>query len=82
MQGCVQHAFDPRVFDMVEQDAEVAMLKGFRVAFKDVDYFLEEGLVDGVVVPDKDSAIFYISVDGDVLVFRRGGGALFGWHAS
>ncbi len=63
--------FDPCVFDVSQQDAAVAMLKGLRVAFEDVEEFLDDGLVDGVVVPNKDSAILYISADGDAFVFRR-----------
>jgi hypothetical protein len=73
MQGCVQHAFDPRIFDMSQQDATVTLFEGLRVAFEDVDYFLEEGLIDGVIVPDKDSAILHISADGDVFIHRRSG---------
>ena len=43
------------------------------VAFEDVDYFLEEGLVDGVVITGNDNAILHISRDGDAFVFRRNG---------
>ena len=56
------------------------MLESLRVAFEDVEDFLDEGLVDGVVVPDEDSAVHHISADGDALVFRRGG-VLFIRHA-
>jgi hypothetical protein len=65
--------FDPCIFDMSQQNTAVAMFESFRVAFEYVDYFLEDGLVDGVVVPDKDSAILHISVDGDAFVFRSAG---------
>ncbi len=76
MQGSVQHAFDPRVFHVSQQDTSVAMLEGFRVAFEDVEEFLDDGLVDGVIVPDKHSAILHISDNGDVLISRRIGLAL------
>ncbi len=73
MQGCVHHTFDPCVFHMSQQDAAVAVFEGLGVAFEDVEEFLEEGLIDGVVVPDKDSAILHVSADGDAFVFRSAG---------
>ena len=39
-------------------------------AQEDVEELLDDGLVDDVAVPDKDSAIPHISVDGNVLVFK------------
>lgn len=72
MQGCVQHAFDPCVFDVSQQNAAVALFEGLCVTFEDVEEFLDDGrLVDGIIVPDNDSAIPHISVDGDALVLGR-----------
>jgi hypothetical protein len=56
--------FDPCVFDVSQQDAAVTVLHAFGVAFEDVEEFLDES----VVVPDNDSAVHNISVDGDVFV--------------
>ena len=56
---------------MSQQKAAVALVKGFGVAFEDVEEFLDDGLVDGVVVPDIDSAILHISADGDAIVCKR-----------
>jgi hypothetical protein len=67
--GRFQHAFDPGIFDVSQQDVAVALFESLRVAFEDVEEFLDDGLVDGIVVPDDDVAIPHISVDGDVVVF-------------
>jgi hypothetical protein len=69
MQGCVQYAFDPRVFDMVEQDAAVALFESLRVAFEDVEDFLDEGrLLDDVVVPDDYVMTHDVTANDDLFV--------------
>jgi len=65
MQGSIQHAFDPCVFYVIEQDAAVALLEGFRVTFEDVEEFLD----NGIVIPRNDNTIPNISADGDVVIF-------------
>ena len=68
-----QHAFDPRVFDVSQQDAAVALFERLRVTFEDVEDYLDDGLfVDDVIVPNDDN-VAHISADGDVLIFRRRG---------
>jgi hypothetical protein len=65
--------------DAAQEDqvnAVVAMFERFRVAFEDVDYFLEEGCV---IVPNDDNAVHNVSADGDALVFR-GSRSLFISH--
>ena len=66
--------FDPCVFHVSQQDAAVAMLESLGVAFEDVEELLDDGrLVDRVIVPRNDNAIFHISANGDVFIFRREG---------
>ena len=64
MQGGVEDAFDPGVFDVVERNTAVALFESLRVAFEDVEEFLDDGLVDGVFISH------HISVNGDAVVFR------------
>jgi hypothetical protein len=69
VQGGVQHAFDPRVFDVVEQDAAIALFEGLRVAFEDVEEFLDDGrLLDDVVVPDDYVMTHDVTANDDLFV--------------
>jgi hypothetical protein len=63
-----------------EGDEAVALFESLSVTFEDVEEFLDDGLVNGVVVPDDDVAIPHISTDGDVVVFLRGRRFLVGCH--
>ena len=69
---------------MSQQDAAVAMFESLRVAFEDVEEFLDDGCLLGnyIVVPDNDSAVHHVSTDGDAFAFRRSGFPLIRGHGS
>jgi hypothetical protein len=59
--------FDPGVFHVPQQDAAVALFDCFRVAFEDVEEFLDDGLV---VVPNDDNAVHNVPADRNALIGR------------
>jgi hypothetical protein len=52
-----------------QQDAAVALFERLRVAFEDVEEFLDDGcLVDGIFIPHDDHTVHDIPADGDALI--------------
>lgn len=52
------------------QDATITLFESLRVTFEDVEEFLDDGLVDRVIVPDNDVVARHIAMNGDALLFR------------
>ena len=56
---------------MVEQNTAVALLESLCIAFEDIEEFLDDRLIDGVVIACNDNPIHDIAVYGDVFTFER-----------